>query len=432
LAGLALALALSTPPVGGQDFALIRQFGAEEGGFATSVVVDSAGIYVVGMTKSALPGQTRAGGFDAFVFKSDTSGKQLWTRQFGTAEDDAAIRVAANGSWICVVGDTGAGLSGQTGAWDIDAFLVGLGDTHREIGIPKTEKAHGSDSEEGWSSHSAASQSGLLPDVGVRTVLANDDPIFGAVKSGDLETVRAYLSKGGAVDARDADGMTLMFHAAAMGHQNIVELLLSKGASINATEKHGCKPLHTAAWKGRLEIVSLLLERGAGVNDQGCAGASPLWMAASAGHRPVVEVLLSKGADINVMDKGGYTPLHEASSAGHIDVVRYLLSKGANPEVHAKDKLGLTPLHFAALRGRTEIVRLLLSNGVPPNIRSNDERGWTPLHLAAVANQRDVCAVLLAKGADPDTAGRDGVTPLGVAERMGWTELAQLLKESRK
>ena len=38
-----------------------------------------------------LPGQTTAGGIDAFVRKYDPNGTEMWTRQFGTAGDDFAL-----------------------------------------------------------------------------------------------------------------------------------------------------------------------------------------------------------------------------------------------------------------------------------------------------------------------------------------------------
>ena len=76
----------------------IRQFGsvAVAGDYGTGVAADSTGIYVVGGTEGALPGQTRLGSTDAFVRRYDLNGNELWTRQFGTSAPDAANGVAAD------------------------------------------------------------------------------------------------------------------------------------------------------------------------------------------------------------------------------------------------------------------------------------------------------------------------------------------------
>ena len=50
-------------------------------------VDDGGNVYLAGWTYGALPGQTHAGVRDVFVRKYDGSGTELWTRQFGTADD---------------------------------------------------------------------------------------------------------------------------------------------------------------------------------------------------------------------------------------------------------------------------------------------------------------------------------------------------------
>ncbi len=100
-----------------------RQFGTFGG--ATGVAVDSSGnVLVVGYTYSTLPGQTHAGGEDAFVRKYDPNGTELWTRQFGTSSLDQAKGVAVDSSGnILVVGETAGALPGQTQAGSRDVFV---------------------------------------------------------------------------------------------------------------------------------------------------------------------------------------------------------------------------------------------------------------------------------------------------------------------
>src|SRR5438270_6913106 len=72
----------------------IRQFGSSSGDIAQSVAVDASGVYVAGRTMGALPGQTKAGFYDAYIRKYDPSGTELWTRQFGSSGSTNVFGVA--------------------------------------------------------------------------------------------------------------------------------------------------------------------------------------------------------------------------------------------------------------------------------------------------------------------------------------------------
>ena len=104
-----------------------RQFGTAGVDGAQTLAVDGAGnAYVAGLTLAALPGQAIAGRIDAFVRKYDPNGAELWTRQFGTAREDAILGIAVDlGGVAYVAGVAGAALPGQTSAADdeADAFV---------------------------------------------------------------------------------------------------------------------------------------------------------------------------------------------------------------------------------------------------------------------------------------------------------------------
>jgi hypothetical protein len=82
---------------------------------------------VAGNTAGKLPGQTTAGGIDAFVAAFDSAGNSLWMRQFGGGNRDAAADVAFAGGNAYVAGSTDGTLPGQTSAGGRDAFLVKIG-----------------------------------------------------------------------------------------------------------------------------------------------------------------------------------------------------------------------------------------------------------------------------------------------------------------
>jgi hypothetical protein len=109
----------------GPEVEWTRQVGSSDRDSARSVSVDGNGnVFVAGDTSGALPGQTSAGDSDAFVRKYDSSGAEVWTHQFGSTGNDIASSVSADGSGnVFVAGDTDGTLPGQTRAGDFDAFV---------------------------------------------------------------------------------------------------------------------------------------------------------------------------------------------------------------------------------------------------------------------------------------------------------------------
>jgi autotransporter-associated beta strand protein len=125
-----------------------RQFGTSGPDVALRIAADNSGVYVVGYVLGRLSGQTSAGGIDAFVRKYDTAGNEVWTRQFGTPSGDEATDVAVDGSGVYVAGDTFGTLPGQTRAGNYDAFVrVYDPDGHelwtRQFGSAAEDRAHG-------------------------------------------------------------------------------------------------------------------------------------------------------------------------------------------------------------------------------------------------------------------------------------------------
>jgi len=110
----------------GQDVGWVRQFGTSGSDGAQGVAVDSSGnVYVAGGTNGALPGQTNSGIDDAFVRKYDSSGSELWTKQFGASAYDSALDAAVDGPGnVYVAGYAYGALPGQTSSdYYYDAFV---------------------------------------------------------------------------------------------------------------------------------------------------------------------------------------------------------------------------------------------------------------------------------------------------------------------
>ncbi|HZI05547.1 MAG TPA: SBBP repeat-containing protein, partial [Archangium sp.] len=84
-------------------------------------------VYVAGYTAGALPTNTSAGGFDAWVARYGTDGTLAWARQLGTASNEYVTGLAhhdAQAVALFVTGYTGGALPGNVSAGGQDAFLA--------------------------------------------------------------------------------------------------------------------------------------------------------------------------------------------------------------------------------------------------------------------------------------------------------------------
>jgi uncharacterized protein (TIGR03437 family) len=87
------------------------------------LAADASGVYVAGATSPAgpaLPGQCRSGsGGDSFMRKYDINGTEVWTREFGGSGGAAASSVAVDSAGVYVAGQEASGLGAVL---DLGAF----------------------------------------------------------------------------------------------------------------------------------------------------------------------------------------------------------------------------------------------------------------------------------------------------------------------
>jgi len=222
-------------------------------------------------------------------------------------------------------------------------------------------------------------------------------------KQGDAAKLKAMVEEiPGLTAARDDEGETLLYHAAAAGKADVVELLLAKGADPKAA------------------------------NDR---GITPLYAAAQAGHPAALKALLARKADPNARTKDGDTPLHAAINhvpgtaihPGCVEAVKLLIAAGA--DVNAKAKQDDTPLHLAAKHGHRDIAELLLAAKADPNAKADPVAyGETPLHRACVYDHQDVVELLLSKGADINAKDLQDRTPLARARHRKCHAVVEFLR----
>jgi ankyrin repeat protein len=91
-----------------------------------------------------------------------------------------------------------------------------------------------------------------------------------------MAAVQLDLSHGADLKARDKDGKTALFQAAAIGNMAITQLLLDHGADVNAADNDGDTVLMAAVGNDHPDIVNLLLAKGADPSPQNKAGQTAL------------------------------------------------------------------------------------------------------------------------------------------------------------
>ncbi len=95
----------------------IKQSGTPERDWVSSVVIGTDGsVYMTGHTYGSLEGEVSAGAADIYLVKYRNDGEKVWTRQWGTGNDDAGYAVAVDGSGnIYVAGLTDGSLGNNRG-----------------------------------------------------------------------------------------------------------------------------------------------------------------------------------------------------------------------------------------------------------------------------------------------------------------------------
>lgn len=171
-------------------------------------------------------------------------------------------------------------------------------------------------------------------------------PLHDAAEKGDLNAVKAMLSKGENIDEKNKQyAQTALQVAIHNEHPEIAKFLIESGANVNSRMNNGQTGLHTAAFFGDVKSVSSLLRAKADVNAKGDNGVTPLHRAAEGGDIETIKMLLASGAQINAQTNDLVTPLHIAAYIGNTKAAEFLIKNGA--DLHAKNAEGRTALQEA-------------------------------------------------------------------------------------
>jgi uncharacterized protein len=279
-------------------------------------------------------------------------------------------------------------------------------------------------------------------------------PAIAAIKSGDLETLKALLLRDPSLaTARSSRSHPTLLQCLALDAVEVAnkvemaQVLIDAGAEIN-------EPLGAAACIDNVEIAALLLDRGAPIN--GTGGWSPLEEALYWKNQGVIDLLLARGASLH--------NLRIAAGLGRTDLIESFFqsdgslkpeagkiawpfgkAENSNPGCKIKDELQAkiaawtndpqdiinNAFVYACMHNQMEAAKLLIQKGaqinaVPPGF----DYSGSGLHYAALNGHREMVEYLIEQGADvslKDTKVHS--TPAGWADHGGHPDLRDYLDE---
>jgi hypothetical protein len=190
-----------------------------------------------------------------------------------------------------------------------------------------------------------------------------------AARNGDAETVKRLLQNGASVEARGANGETVLIAAAYGNHLETAKALVEAGADVNVQDEtqQGAYLISTSEVGDDPRLLRLTLENGADVRSLDSYNGTGLIRAADRGNVEIVKELLTTGIDMDHVNNLGWTALLEAIILGdgsprYEEVVRLLVQEGgADPNL--ADANGVTPLQHAKGRGYERISETLRNAG---------------------------------------------------------------------
>lgn len=273
------------------------------------------------------------------------------------------------------------------------------------------------------------------------TDLQNQDRLFKAVMSRNIQVAKNYLDKVTDVNITDRRRISLLTYAVKSNDIDLVKLILDKGADVNLRGYNSYNqvelPLISAIKNQNLSLVKLLLDRGADPNLQvykyEYGNLSALETAIVKENIAIIELLLSK-YELNqyntrigfvgyafplvlavkqnnqeiikiikkaLIEKGLYNaeslllPCIEAKTA---EFVKELLDEIGNEKIRSKHfpYLGIEALIKAISVGNIEIVEILLNKAVDINGMEKKR----PINIAIAHNQFNIVKLLIKRNVD--------------------------------
>jgi len=195
------------------------------------------------------------------------------------------------------------------------------------------------------------------------------------------------------------------------------------------TAYHG---LHAAAAKGDASEIERLVKAGARIDARDSRARTPLHVATYMQYPDAARALMRLGADPNALESQQYDIVTIAAVANDVPMLKVVLDGGCKATNVTSPYQG-TALIAAAHLGHDEVVRMLIAAKAPLDHVNN--LGWTALIESIVlgnGGKRHTATLkaLVDSGANVNLADRSGDTPLTLAKKRGFNEMAKILESA--
>jgi len=266
--------------------------------------------------------------------------------------------------------------------------------------------------------------------------------------------VNSILDSGINIDMTTENKQTALMLAAQKTNCQLVGHLTQRGADPLLKDNRDFTALHFAAKQGAVDCISTLYPKHPNlVNDKDKLGRTPLMLALKYNNQLAAEKLIYVGADLLLRDGNNISVMQYAIKSRMSEMVDKIIESKPSIFIHMGDisdvylsaietqnikllkhlyRIGMqhhigpnnySHLIFGAIEeGSLPILIQLVENGIPLNISDNNDN--TPLHIAAINNRRHMFDYLIKKGLSIDSENILRDTPLLIAIKSGYIELA--------
>ncbi|MCH6258243.1 ankyrin repeat domain-containing protein [Puniceicoccaceae bacterium K14] len=254
-------------------------------------------------------------------------------------------------------------------------------------------------------------------------------PLMLAAKLGRTKVVEALLESGWPVEARNDFSQTALILAAQGGHYEIVEILFAAGASFNLdaltivgsavfvdtidrhfedvaialmkkgasvyyrTAKRKLEAIHHQLAEGYPRLGMALVEEFSLKTLENELGLTPMHLVAGYADVELLERVSELNLNSDHVSRGGLRPLDFAIASGNTAAICWFVENSKDEQFGAVKNDAITA---AVSKGQLESVQCLLSYGYDANVES--EKGGTPMMLAVRLGYREIAEALLNAG----------------------------------
>ena len=265
------------------------------------------------------------------------------------------------------------------------------------------------------------------------------------MKAGETDKARGLFQIDTDINARDADGNTLLHLCAALNDSSSIEYFLFKGADSEIKNKDGDTPLHVAIENDAYGAAKLLAAVGSNLFARNGRGISALDLALEKDSR-YYDVFINEDA-AKLRYDNGRTLVHYFVQTKNLRGITACIKAGL--PISIKDDDGVAPLDLAFEdidnSESVEIAATLIQGNAEPietnfsyfqdavaarnlNLRLDD--GQTPLHLSSIYGHKAIASYLLENNANTSVQDSSGATPLHEAVRYGNLDIAKMLLDA--